>query len=249
MAEDDAWMRPDNLARMDSELSVKSVEELAGKGDFGSYAAANRGTGLANSGIEHHNLIHVDSRVQLYAAILPRHRFAICADMGCGLGMTSDAMRRRFGADSVDGYDISSDAVEFANRTFAPARFHRLAIAQDSKFEHLFDLILCQELYAFTRTTDWAFQQAMIANFMAHLQPGGLLLIELCERDAERTLLTNLPALKTLCRDQGWSYRRQGLPFDRIWRMVPTLALARPLSWLIAKACGRHANVALLIGK
>lgn len=247
-APSDLWMKPENLVAIEADFANSPIHQLPSGGDFASYAIANRGTGLEQSGIESHNLVHVDGRVALYRAIL-RRRFRAIGDMGCGLGMTTDALRRHFGSDSADGYEVSTDAVEFANRTFAPARFHRVGVDENTRFGRRFDLILCQELYAFTRTNEWVLQHAMIVNLMDHLMPSGVLLIELSERDAHSTILANLEQLRRICAVQGWSCRQVLLPYDRVWRKIPVLPLARLASRLLTAVKGADANVAILVGK
>lgn len=250
MAETDYWTNPDVMARLDAEMSAApALDGLAEKGDFGSYAVANRGGGLEESGVEHHNLFHVEGRVALYAAALPQRPFGAIADMGCGLGLTTDALRRRLGAETADGYEISSDAVAFASRTFPDSRFHRIGITPGTAFGRNYDLILCQELYAFTRIADQDFQQAMIANFMAHLNPGGMLLIELSERDADRTVLANLPAIEELCVAHGWGFNHAMLPYDRVWRYLPVLPAARMASRLLRGLTRRDANFVLMLSR
>lgn len=55
-------------------------------GDFSSYAIANRGAGLVNSGIESHNLIAPKTRAGIYRCATAARKITSIADIGCGLG-------------------------------------------------------------------------------------------------------------------------------------------------------------------
>jgi trans-aconitate methyltransferase len=231
------WFEPAELARAEEEVRAKGTV----KGDFGSYAAANRTGRLSGSGIENHNLVHADGRVRQYAHVLGGRDFADIADMGCGLGLTADALARAFPGARVVGYEMSQDAVDFASRQFPNASFRQLGLAADSRLDRSFDLILCQEFYPFTRTADWAYQRPLLDNLIAHLRPGGVLLIELSERDAGKSILVNLPAMA--------SYKPvvRRLPFDRVFRKIAAWLPAQAVSAVLSRLLGRPRNVAVLI--
>ena len=91
-------------------------ESLTSGGDFVSYAKANRGEGLKNSGIESYNLLDSYPRVKFYSALLERNAHQKIADLGCGLGYTSAALAEIFGTDNVTGYEVSLDAVQYAEK-------------------------------------------------------------------------------------------------------------------------------------
>lgn len=156
-------MRPDRLAQ----AAAAECGNLSAGGDFGSYARANSTGSLAGSGIESHNLVFADARVALYEQIWRVLRLNAIADIGCGLGLTSAALARKFPAARVHGYELSPDAVEFARRSFPQATFECRAIGKDSVLGPRFDLILCQEFYPFTRTADLALQTDILQGLCA----------------------------------------------------------------------------------
>lgn len=140
----------------------------------------------------------------------------------------------------MTGFEVSEDAVEFAARNFPPARFVKIALGPGTPLPHRFDLILCQEFYAFTRTSDPDIHRAYVNYFLQHLEPGGVLLIELSERDREKSVLMSLGTL-------GVPTTVRTLPFDRIYRHLPWFVPAVALSRLAAWALGRPLNKCILI--
>lgn len=232
----DDWFLPEKLSAQEQQSRGKD-----GLGDFGSYARVNRTGTLADSEIEGHNLVFADARVRLYVQMLPLRAYGAIADMGCGLGLTTGALAAAFPQAKVSGYDISHDAIEYGARTYPAASFRQFAIAPDTDFGATFDLILCQEFYAFTRTADWAVQSAYIDGFLAHLNPGGVLAIELSERNAEGTVLVNRRALAA----RGAIFKR--MPYDRVFRTLPVSGAANLCSWVLERCMGVDRNLLILL--
>lgn len=249
MSNDKQWFDPDNLAAQEQAIRGAAPEEGRGKGDFGSYALVNRGGGLAGSGIESHNLIHAEARARLYRQLLGGWHPASIADLGCGLGLTSGALKRAYPQAAIQGFEVSGDAVDFAARTFPTCRFTRMALAPDSDLGGRFELVLCQEFYPFTRTGDWETHRGFLHLAMNHLAPGGRVLVVLSERDSHATILNNRGALATLARDQGWTLAERVMPYDRVFRNLPILALARPASWLMGKVLRRDRNILITLSR
>ena len=238
----DQWFAPEILAEEQWKTRQALPSTLGCDGDFGSYAKANRGDGLATSGIESHNLVHTRGRVAQYARILNQRTFSRIADIGCGLGMTTNALAQQFPGARVVGFEVSTDAVEFARRTFPVCQFIEMAISPDVPLGENFDLILCQEFYPFTRTGDFDVHRAFVNHFIKYLAPGGALLIELSERNHEQTILASLDNL-------GMPTRVCHLPFDKINRNLPIYNIARMISWLMARVFSRPRNTCAIIHK
>lgn len=239
MTKDPYWFEASALSAEEAKARGEGVV----KGDFASYAKVNRNDTLAGSGIESHNLMFAEHRARLYREMLGRRDFAAIADMGCGLGLTTAALAGQFPGAQVVGYEISQDAVEYGTRHFPGASFVQCAITAETEFGRTFDLILAQEFYAFTRTGDWAFQQPMLAMMLRHLAPGGVLMIELSERHADRTILANRAHLAAL------GARFLPMPFDRLYRRLPMRSLANIASWLVARVLKRDRNLAIVFEK
>ncbi|KAF0222055.1 MAG: putative SAM-dependent [Rhodospirillaceae bacterium] len=235
MSTDDEWMRPDRLAQ----AAAAECGNLSAGGDFGSYARANSTGSLASSGIESHNLVFADARVALYEQIWRGLRLKAIADIGCGLGLTSAALARKYPAARVHGYELSPDAVEFARRSFPQATFECRAIGKDSVLGPRFDLILCQEFYPFTRTADLVLQTDILHGLRANLADDGCIIVELSERDYRTSILVNLDRIA------GFAIERQVMPYDRVFRSLPILSLARRASFFLERATRLPRNIHL----
>lgn len=237
----DQWFLPSHLSEKEKIARTQSKRELGN--DFGSYAVINETNSLEKSAIESHNLIHADARVRLYRKVLPRKKYIDIADIGCGIGMTASSLARRFPGARVIGYEISHDAVTYATRMYPHVVFEQKAIAPDGDFGRNFDLILCQEFYPFTRTSDWEIQHSYILGMLRHLRNSGLLAIELSERSSDRTILANLDHMSE------FRMSTRILPFDKIFRIIPILWIADLLSAVVGCTSGRERNVLIVIEK
>lgn len=234
------WFDPDALAEQQRKMRQEPASSLTGGGDFGSYALANRGGGLAGSGIEGHNLVHARGRVGQYAALLGGRTFTRIADLGCGLGLTTGALAEHFPEAAVTGFEVSADAVEFAGKTFPRCRFVEMAIRPGVPLGDSFDLILCQEFYPFTRTSDGDTHRAYVRHCLDHLVPGGVLLIQLSERDREKSILMSLDAI-------GHAYTLKAMPFDKIFRMMPLFTPALLASMLASRLLSAPRNFCIIM--
>jgi SAM-dependent methyltransferase len=230
------WYAPQNLERL-----ARAPDRSRLEGDFGSYAKALQTDSIAGTDIEAHNLVSAAARARQYRHILPRRSYGKIADIGSGLGFTAAALAREFTGSRVTGYELSPDAVAFAQRHLPEAKHICQTIDPESDLGDFFDLIVCQEFYPFSRTTDWAFQELFLKMFLRHLQPGGILLIELSERHFERTILANRAAL------DAYRPRYLRLPFDRIHRTLKVFFLAKLASALAGPLGGVDRNVAILL--
>lgn len=230
------WFDPSLLEKMDDEAS----REVRLSGDFSLYNKINKSNKISGSGIESHNLVHAYYRCVLYYKILKTKSFGQIADMGCGIGLTTQELKNVFSDSNVIGYDVSSDAIDYAKRTFNNVEFARCPIGADTVFDRHFDLIIAQEFYPFTRTSDWQFQKPIINMMMNHLNPGGVFLIELSERHKDNTILANLNLLS----DMG--ARIYKMPFDRVFRSIPILGVANLVSDFIGLFIKRDRNHSII---
>jgi SAM-dependent methyltransferase len=231
------WYTPENLARLAHAADRAATEG----GDFGSYAAALRKGTIEGTEVDSHNLVAAAARVRQYRHILPRRRYASIADVGSGLGFTTLALAREFAAAKVVGYEVSPDAVAYAERHHPGPTYRCQVIDITSELGERFDLVLAQEFYPFTRTAEWKFAKSFIDLLLRHLNPGGILLIELSERHPDRTILANRAELAAF----RPRYRR--LAFDRIYRKLKSFWLSDLASAVVGPLRGADRNLAILI--
>ena len=234
------WFDPEALDTQQSSTYSTHADDQRIGGDFGSYAIANRGGGLAASGVESHNLVYGNHRVAQYATVLGNRTFNRIADIGCGLGITTNALAQRYPRAEVIGLEVSQDAIEFAQKNFHGPQFVRTAITPATRLPGSFDLILCQEFYPFTRTSRPETHRAYAEHFLQHLLPGGVLLIELSERDREQSILVTIGGF-------DFDYEVRSLPFDRVYRHLPVFLPALMASRILAAALSRATNKCILI--
>jgi len=232
----ETWFSPRQL----QEQAQAPDRERMG-GGIGSYAQALRTGSIAGTGAASHNLVHAAGRVRQYHHVLRRRSFAAIADIGCGLGVTTAALAELYPDARVIGYELAPDAVDFASKHFPRADFVCQAIDPKTEFGERFDLILCQEFYPFTRTSDWTIQKSFIDMALRHLRPGGVLLIELSERGGENTILANMAALKS------YAPLLRRLPFDRLHRNLKIFWLSRWASALARLLRGANQNIVLIL--
>jgi SAM-dependent methyltransferase len=235
------WFDPDALGEVERRTRSSNLEKVRNEGDFGCYAVANRGEGVVASLVESHNLVYAFQRVLQYRRVLKRRSFYRIADMGCGLGLTTEALSRVYPEARVVGFEISHDAVEYARRTFHKASFEQIALGPKAELGASFDLILCQEFYPFTRTGDWDVHREYIGMLLRHLEPDGILLIELSERDSHKTVLRHISKLEDMKATVAY------LPFDRIFRKIRLFGLSHLLSFAAATALKRDRNVCIML--
>jgi hypothetical protein len=72
---DKHWFSPENLKQINIKLFNDAPDTIC-SGDFSSYAIANRGKGLTESGIENHNVIAAKTRAQIYRCVMEGRNIA-----------------------------------------------------------------------------------------------------------------------------------------------------------------------------
>jgi SAM-dependent methyltransferase len=157
---DQPWWSPEALAEREREIRSGVGDESGDmRNDFASYRALARGKDATASGLYMHNEVEpwrINTVCRDYGRIVrkvlgraPRS----VADLGCGAGFTTDGLQRMWPTASVYGFDVSVDAVSFAQRQWPKCRFVAGAITPGTSLEGgPFDVVLCQEFYPFTRT-------------------------------------------------------------------------------------------------
>lgn len=224
---------PDRLMLQDLEARSADPDSVTKGSDFGSYARANRGAGLADSGIEHHNLTAPMTRVRIYRSAIKQQKIDSIADLGCGLGFTSAALAEVFSTSNVTGFDVSKDACEFASRKWPTLSFRSEAITSNTSLPMKYDLILAQEFYPFTRTSDSNIHVQFAQTLASSLTEKGVALITLTEGSPE-SILSNFNSTKATLGDQGFTLRKFSLPFDRVFAILPFFFLAQVASKILS---------------
>jgi SAM-dependent methyltransferase len=200
------WFMPEAL-----EIASRSAESKepgqSGSGDFDSYARANRGEGLATSFVESHNLTKPHKRVALYRAVTKKVNIRKIADLGCGLGFTTAELSVAYRTNDVTGFDVSTDACQFAQKHWPWLSFISGALTPIAPLPQQYDLILAQEFYPFTRTADYAFQLQFIEMLVNALTPTGALLVVVTE-SAPLSILCNEQQIVNALIELGFSTKR-----------------------------------------
>ena len=229
----DDWFSPECLERENAIQKIKPLEDINTRGDFGSYATANRGKGLLASEVSQHNLLNAQTRVGSYKDNLTGFKIESIADLGCGLGFTVDALAKVFNTAQVTGYEISADACEFASKNFPQLKFMREAVHPDSALERKYDLILAQEFYPFTRTSKSEYNLGYAKTLVMSLTEEGVALITLTAGTTE-SILSNIGSVTKNLDAMGYEVEVLTLPFDRIRKVIPSYILANLVSSIMA---------------
>lgn len=239
---------PAILKEQDAEARISNPESISVRSDFGSYARANRGRGLTDSGIEHHNLITATNRACIYRDAIGSMEVRTIADLGCGLGFTSSALAEVFVNSSVTGYEISQDACEFARRNWPDLRFIQGAVSPNASLGDRYDLVIAQEFYPFTRTDDPDIHAQFIHTIAESLTDQGIALITLTEGSPE-SVLDNAVYLARILAPVGIAVSVFSLPFDRVYAKLPIYSLAKLASCFLGFLLKKPRFMALSISR
>jgi|GEM_PF-1200726 len=186
-----------------------------------------------------HNMLRGDARVRIYRELIPFDPQAI-ADIGCGIGLTTAACKRAFPTAHVFGCDASESAIAYAKKTDTlDINYQALTIGAELKLPTPFDVMIFQEFYPFTRTSDFALHREFLDFIRTNLRSGGVALIQLAIRHPEITILANLPALKAYCHENGLALTQHIIPYDRLIDMTGSYwlsSLLTPVLSFIKKA-------------
>jgi SAM-dependent methyltransferase len=182
---DQPWWSPEALAEREREIRSGVGDESGDmRNDFASYKALADGKDATASGLYMHNecepwRINTVCRDygRIVRSVLRRSPRAV-ADFGCGAGFTTDGLQRMWPTASVYGFDVSIDAVSFAQRQWPKCRFVAGAITPGTSLEGgPFDVILCQEFYPFTRTSQLESHREWLRLLAQNMTPDGVALI------------------------------------------------------------------------
>lgn len=178
------WWTPEVLAVREALTRARySTDDLDFRGDFGCYRALKLGIDPEICLLNEHNACHrseVSGLCRDYRNVLkatgqrmPRR----IADIGCGVGYTTDGLKRVWADAVVHGYDISRDAVELAQRTWHGCEFFACAVSPEQPLKTRYDVVLCQEFYPFTRTSSADTHRMWITFLLSQLSDEGALVV------------------------------------------------------------------------
>lgn len=177
------WWEPNNLQKIESQerrqLSELPAEQilLQGTGDFHLYSYFNR-SGEPDWGKSNLHGVGQDT-APLFAQSLLWHIGAAprtLLDVGCGLGLTTEALRKVTGAD-CSGLEMSQDAIDFAKRTFNKCHFETGVVSSSYKFTRAYDWIVAREFYPFSRAQNFESMFPYVEVLLRGLNPYGRLII------------------------------------------------------------------------
>ena len=187
------WWEPDNLANYEKEVRTKfAVDDFDVSGDFGSYKAIKEGIDIKDSNLAYHNVCKEEKLKNVlvdYIKLLKKENYnspKTIADIGCGAGFTTNALKKVYVNSMVYGYEISHDAVEYAKINFPNCQFEQKKINPISDLSEIkFDFILCQEFYPFTRTKDHKIHSQWLKFLLNNLKKDGIALITVSSSSVE----------------------------------------------------------------
>jgi trans-aconitate methyltransferase len=139
------------------------------------------------------------------------------ADFGCGAGFTTDGLQRMWPAASVHGFDVSIDAVSFAQRQWPKCRFVAGAITPGASLEGgPFDVVLCQEFYPFTRTGQLESHREWLRLLAQNMTPDGVALI-MVSAGTDGSINDTFAQLRS-----EFSLQRMRVAAPRVARLLPS---------------------------
>ncbi len=207
MSKQSEWWEPDILANKEKECRQKFSADNFDKGDdFGSYKAIKEGVDIEDSNLSHHNVFKKKLLQQVlfdYVNLLKKENHKppkTIADLGCGSGFTTNALKNYYKNSLVFGYEISYDAIEYAKHYFPQCHFLQKKIDPSFELGEIkFDLILCQEFYPFTRTKNLDKHFQWLQFLLNNLNNDGIALITVPAsnlesiNDSYKTLINHFP--------------------------------------------------------
>ncbi|MEY4401374.1 MAG: hypothetical protein RL072_1239 [Actinomycetota bacterium] len=231
---DRPWWSPEALTEREREIRAGTGDETGDvRNDFASYKALADGKDATASGLYMHNECEpwrINTVCRDYGRVVrkmlgraPRS----VADFGCGAGFTTAGVQRLWPTASVYGFDVSIDAVSFAQREWPKCRFVAGAITPGASLEGApFDVVLCQEFYPFTRTSSVESHREWLRLLEQNMTQDGVALI-MVSAGTDGSINDTFSQLQS-----EFSLHRVPVAAPRIARRLPSL-LARFAGGLI----------------
>ena len=218
------WWLPIKLKETETKFrEIDDINELDTDNDFGSYRKAFLTNNIKGTQIEAHNDLLPSAKVHLISKISKVARPTSILDAGCGMGFTTQAIGEQYPNANVLGVDISQDAIAFATKTHANAKFKSVTINPEEKELGEFDIIFCFEFYPFTRNNNIEIQSSFINYFSKQLKQGGEIVIYQ-KWDNPLSLSTILKDIEKSCPNLRFQIIR--VPHHKVHKYIPSLKIS-----------------------
>jgi SAM-dependent methyltransferase len=183
------WILPENL-RKQEELERKAVDNgtFDGGGDFGSYYAYLKGV---NYDLIKPHAVSDEQTAFEYAnhinSILEKLDLKVegnVIDIGCAIGIISNAINQLNKYGRTYGLDISKDSIEVAKKQHPNCIFSSQSADNLDNFDDgYFDVIHVKEFYPFTRTNDIQYHLKYLRLFHSKLKSHGFVILQMVSLD------------------------------------------------------------------
>ncbi len=203
---EDEWWSPQAISQQEARIRALAEQgQLDIRNDFASYRALADGADPISAGLHHHNPYkaeHIAALCRDYHNLLQRlsvPKVESIADLGCGAGYTTSGLKRAWPDSTVEGIDVSQDAVRFANAQWTDCNFTAKAINPSEPLAaRKYDFILCQEFYPFTRTDSIAEHEKWLKFLLLSLSSHGVAVITVSTANTESINSTFVQLRETL---------------------------------------------------
>ena len=226
------WWHPKNLQQLEKKaLAIDDLNELTSLGDFGSYRVMLKTGDIEKAHIKSHNNIEPRFRIKASMKLLGDFTPSRILDIGCGLGFTTNELKKTFPNAKVVGIDVSQDAISFAKKRFIGCDFLAEAIdPNNADKSYKADLICVFEFYPFTRTDDFESHKNYLEYLLSWLDEGGSLLIYQLW-DNEKSLSVNYESLVSEFSD--WEFESYFMPITKVGEIIQNRSIAMFLSHIL----------------
>ena len=241
------WFSPESMLQTESKVRSLENADFSEMGDFGSYRALRERKSKTNIALHNSTGEHATAMAKILTRFIRKlsTNTLTIADMGCGAGFIAEKMKSYFPESNIFGFDLATDAIEYAKENFSGINFRCCAIEASTNFPEIYSVIYAHEFYPFTRTNDFNLQAGYVQNFLKHLiYPGGLLLIGL--RISDESLYHKLDMLRKTLKPEI-QLRAHYIPIKKIHNLVKFFGLSTFLSRLLNFALRRPNSVIISI--
>ncbi len=188
---DSEWILPENLKKQEKK-SRKLIDEGKGNtdhgGDFGSYYAYRKGINHDyikwHAYSNDHKALAYAKNLQAFIKSMNLKLEGKILDVGCAIGVITNAINILNSGGRTHGIDISEDSIAVAKQKYPNCIFYCQSADDLSNFNNgQFDIIHCKEFYPFTRTNDEQYHMKYLKLFYEKLTRHGFVVLEMVALD------------------------------------------------------------------